>query len=167
VADAAGSFVENAPLPIAIRPADFANQALQDLIALHVGQARANTPAGFSFALAADGLRRADIALFTAHDGPALIGMGALKALSLMHGELKSMRTAPGHLRKGVAAAMLHHLIAEARARGMTRLSLETGTTSDYAPAIALYLKFGFAPGDVFADYAPSPHNQCFHLGLA
>lgn len=153
-------------MPLAIHPADFADPALIDLIALHVGQAHANSPAGFSFALGAEALRAPDITLFAAHEGETLVGMGALKTLSPTYGELKSMRTAPAHLRQGVASAILAHLLAEARARGFSRVSLETGTTAEFAPAVALYRRFGFLPGDVFADYAPSPHNQCFHLDL-
>lgn len=152
---------------LVIRLADFEDQAVLDLIGLHVGEARANTPEGFSFALGAAALRAPDVTLYTVHHAGAVVGMGALKSLSATHGEVKSMRTAPGHLRKGVATAILTHLLDEARMRGYTRVSLETGTTQAYAAAVALYRRFGFTPGEVFADYAPSAHNQCYHLNLA
>jgi putative acetyltransferase len=76
------------------------------------------------------------------------------------------MRTAPSHLRRGVAAAVLDHIVSEARRRGLTRLSLETGTGPRFEPALALYRKRGFVDGEAFADYRPSPFNQFLHLDL-
>jgi putative acetyltransferase len=76
------------------------------------------------------------------------------------------MRTAAGFLRQGVATRILEHLIAMARARGYRRLSLETGTTDDYAAAVALYRRHGFEPGPVYGSYRPSDFNQYFHLDL-
>jgi len=69
-------------------------------------------------ALDLDGLRRADVTFWSAWEGDALPGCGALRQLDGQHGEIKSMRTAAAHLRKGVARAMLAHLLAEARRRG-------------------------------------------------
>jgi len=62
---------------------------------------------------------------------------------------------------------MLAHIVAEARKRGYKRLSLETGTASLHAPAIALYRSTGFFSCGAFADYQPSPHNQFLTLDLA
>jgi putative acetyltransferase len=76
------------------------------------------------------------------------------------------MRTHPDHLRKGVAAALLDHLIAEARRRGYVRLSLETGRGPDFEPALALYRSRGFANGAAFGDYPASEFNQFLHLAL-
>ncbi|MFZ4122788.1 MAG: GNAT family N-acetyltransferase [Caulobacterales bacterium] len=149
-----------------VRAADFSDPRLDQLIAFHLGQARANSPEGYSFALGVDALRQPEIALFVAYEGSALVAMGALKTLTPEHGELKSMRTAPEHLRKGAATAMLTHLLGEARLRGLRRVSLETGTTDVYQPAVALYVRHGFQAGDTFGDYAPSPHNRCYHLEL-
>ncbi|SEQ96280.1 putative acetyltransferase [Faunimonas pinastri] len=61
---------------------------------------------------------------------------------------------------------MLAHIIAQARQRGYTRLSLETGTAPLHAPAISLYRSAGFVSCGAFADYQPSPHNQFFRLAL-
>ena len=82
------------------------------------------------------------------------------------HAELKSMRTHPDHLRRGVAVALLDHLIGEAKERAVTRLSLETGSGPAFDPALALYRKRGFANGEAFGDYAPSAFNQFLHLKL-
>ena len=76
------------------------------------------------------------------------------------------MRTHPHHLRKGVAAALLTYMIAEARARGMKRLSLETGGGVAFNPALALYRKFGFVDGEAFSGYGRSTFNQFLHLTL-
>lgn len=81
-------------------------------------------------------------------------------------GEVKSMRTHPDHPRKGVAAALLEHLIAEARRRGLRRLSLETGSGPAFDPALALYRKRGFVDGEAFGDYEKSDFNQFLHLAL-
>jgi putative acetyltransferase len=76
------------------------------------------------------------------------------------------MRTHPDRLRRGVAAALLEHVIGEARARGLRRLSLETGGGPAFEPALALYRKRGFVDGEPFAGYARSAFNQFLHLDL-
>ena len=76
------------------------------------------------------------------------------------------MRTHPDHLRRGVAAALLERIIQEARARGLRRLSLETGSGPAFEPALALYRKRGFVDGEPFADYKRSAFNQFLHLRL-
>ena len=77
------------------------------------------------------------------------------------------MRTDPAHLRKGVGAAMLEHLIGIARERGYRRISLETGSGPAFEAALALYRKRGFVDGEAFADYTESAFNQFLHLDLA
>jgi putative acetyltransferase len=89
-----------------------------------------------------------------------------LKDLGDGAGEVKSMRTHPDFLRRGVAAALLEHIIAEARARGMRRLSLETGIGPVFEPALKLYRKRGFVEGEPFSDYARSDFNQFLHLTI-
>ena len=74
-------------------------------------------------------------------------------------GEVKSMRTAQTHLRRGVAARMLGHILAEARRRGYGRLSLETGSMAYFAPARALYARAGFSPCGPFGDYVDDPNS--------
>ena len=76
------------------------------------------------------------------------------------------MRTHPDHLRQGVGAAILGHIIGEARARGMRRLSLETGSGPAFDAALAMYRKRGFQPGGAFGDYEASAFNQFMHLTL-
>jgi putative acetyltransferase len=112
------------------------------------------------------GLRAPNVTVCSVWDGAALAGTGALKELEGATGELKSMRTHPQHLRKGVAAALLEHIIGESRGRGLRRLSLETGSGPAFARALALYRKHGFVDGGAFGDYEQSDFNQFLHLAL-
>jgi putative acetyltransferase len=153
-------------MSVAIVPADFSDSRLLDLIRMHVAAARENSPPGFSFALDLSGLTHPAVSFFVIQAGDAIAGMGALKELTPHHGEIKSMRTAPAFLRQGLAAMMLDHLIALGRARGYNRISLETGHNAAYEAANKLYVKRGFERGPVFADYAPSDFNICYHLDL-
>ena len=106
-------------------------------------------------------LRRPDITFWTAWDGTALMGCGALRELDARHGEVKSMRTDPAYLRRGVAAALLDTIIAAARARGYQRLSLETGRPAPFQPAHRLYERYGFAECPPFADYVLDDFSIC------
>lgn len=110
-------------------------------------------------ALNLDQLRRPEITFWSVWDGPELAGCGALKQLSPTQGEVKSMRTALAHLRRGVASATLAQIIGEAKKRGYERLSLETGAASVFRPAHELYRKFGFVECGPFADYKEDPNS--------
>lgn len=125
-----------------------------------------NSPQGSVFAFDIDRLRATDVTFWSAWDDNRLAGCGALKALADGTGELKSMRTAPGHLRKGVAAALLDHMISVAQARGYSRLSLETGSGPAFEPALLLYRRRGFVDGPAFADYERNAFNQFLHRDL-
>ncbi|HEV2100094.1 MAG TPA: GNAT family N-acetyltransferase [Stellaceae bacterium] len=131
-----------------------------------LGCMHANSPPGHVFALDLSELKAPDITVWSVWDGIELAGIGALKALSDGTGEIKSMRTEPRHLRRGVATALLAKLIDEARRRGYQRLSLETGSGPSFEPALALYRKHGFANGAAFGEYVGSEFNQFLHLEL-
>jgi len=94
-------------------------------------------------------------------------GIGAMKRLGGGQAELKSMRTHPDFLRRGIAAALLETIIDHARQSGITRLSLETGSGPAFDPALALYRQRGFVNGLAFGDYTLTAFNQCLHLELA
>jgi putative acetyltransferase len=149
-----------------IQEDDLSGTDIAALITYHVRQARANSPPGQSFALDINGLRTPDMTFWSAWDGEVLLGCVALKELSKGQGEIKSMRTHPDHLRKGVAMALLDHVIAVARRRGYARISLETGAGGAYEAAIALYIRSGFVKGAAFGDYENGDFNQCYHLDL-
>lgn len=152
---------------LTIVPDDLSSEAVRDLVALHLAGMHEHSPPGHVFALDDSGLRRPDVTLFTAWapDG-RLAGMGALRAHPDGTAEIKSMRTVPAFLRQGVAAAILERLIAEACARAMRRISLETGSGPAFEPALALYRRRGFKDGEAFADYVASDFNQFLHLDL-
>ncbi len=149
-----------------IRQDDLSGEAVQALLAVHLGGMHANSPPGHVFALDLSGLRAPEVTVWSVWDDGDLAGIGALKALGGGVGELKSMRTDPGHLRKGVAAALLDHIIAVARNRGLKRLSLETGRGPAFEPALALYRRRGFVDGEAFADYAAGTFSQFLHMDL-
>lgn len=142
-----------------IIPGDLTDQRVIDLLHYHLTTARGNTAAGSAHALDLKGLLSPDIELWAAWSGEALVGMGALKQLSDDHGEVKSMRTAEAARRKGVGTVMLRHIISVARSRGISRLSLETGSWDYFRPAIAFYRSQGFVECPPFADYVFDPNS--------
>lgn len=149
-----------------IRPDDLSGEPTRRLIAFHLAEAHANSPPGGVYALDVSGLLAPGVQFFTLWDGENLTGMAALKALGDNAGEVKSMRTHPDYLRKGVARRLLAHLLAEAVMQGMTRLSLETGSGTAFEPALCLYRAHGFVRGPRFSDYEQSSFNQFLHLDL-
>ena len=151
---------------LAIREADFGDPRVRELLRLHLDGMHASSPPGSVYALDLSGLAVPDVTVWTAWHGDAVAGMAALKDLGDRRGELKSMRTHPAFLRRGVAAALLEHAIGEARARGMVRLSLETGSGPPFAAALALYERRGFRYGEPFGGYLPTEFNQFLHLDL-
>jgi putative acetyltransferase len=92
-------------------------------------------------------------------DAGVFAGCGALKGLDPQHAEIKSMRTASSHRRQGVAKRLLQHLLTEAKQRGYTRVSLETGAMNFFLPARTLYASCGFALCPPFADYRADPNS--------
>lgn len=137
------------------------------MLRAHLDQMHANSPKESVHALDLSGLRGPGIRFWTAWRGDALMGCGALKSLDADHGEIKSMRTAPEHLRSGVGAAIVGHILAAARADGMKRLSLETGSGEAFEPAHALYRRFGFTGCAAFGDYrADDPFSRFMSRAL-
>ncbi|HBK47491.1 MAG TPA: N-acetyltransferase [Xanthomonadaceae bacterium] len=149
-----------------IREDDLGDEAVRALLAYHLRQMHAQSPAGSVFALDLSGLQVPQVTVWTAWRGAAVAAVGALKMLADGGAELKSMRTHPDHLRQGAAAALLEHIIGVARERGVHRLSLETGSGPAFEPALALYRRRGFADGPAFSDYLASDFNQFLHLAL-
>jgi len=125
-----------------------------------------HSPAESVHALDLPALRAPDITFWTARQGTKLLGCAALKELDARHGEIKSMRTARAHLGKGVATALLAHLIKESIRRSYLRLSLETGSGSAFEPAHALYRKFGFVYCGPFGEYREDPFSRFMTLKL-
>lgn len=124
-----------------------------ELLRLHAAGMLANSPPESCHFLDLSGLRVPEVSFWSAWDGDALLGIGALKQLDGQHGEIKSMRTAPDQLRRGTGAKILSHILQVARERGYRRLSLETGSGEAFEPACALYRQFGFTDCAAFGDY--------------
>ena len=145
---------------------DLSGAEVQALVAYHIGEMHRNSPACSVHALPADKLRQPGVRFWSAWVEGQLAAIGAIKQLDPAHGELKSMRAAPMFGGKGLGEAMLLHLIAQARARGYRRLSLETGRGEAFEPAIGLYRKHGFVECGSFADYSEDPFSTFMTLVL-
>jgi len=141
---------------------DLDSSDVQGLLAHHFAQMRETSPPEACHVLPGNGLRDAAITFWSAREGGVLVGVGALKELSAEDGEVKSMRTAPTALGRGVGRAILHHIVAEARSRGYRRLSLETGSTAPFAAALRLYESEGFTPCGPFGGYSNTPFTRFF-----
>jgi len=149
-----------------IRLDDLRGPEIEALLAEHLAWMARVSPPESRHALDLDRLRQPGITFWTVWAGQQLAGCGALKEIDPAHGEVKSMRTAKTHLRKGVASMLLQHLIAEARRRGYGRLSLETGSMAYFEPARRLYRKAGFKECGPFVGYKPDPNSVFFTLEI-
>jgi len=143
-----------------IRLDDLSHPAVLGLVEEHLQGMYATSPPESVHALDPDELRAADVTFWTAWDGAALLGCGALKELDPTHGEIKTMRTAKNQLRRGVAAAILAHIVNIARERGYERLSLETGSGGPFEAALRFYEGQGFEYCEPFADYVLDPFSR-------
>jgi putative acetyltransferase len=130
-----------------------------ELLSEHLRSLAQHSPPESMHALDLESLRRQEITFWSVWRGGGLMGCGALKELDPHHGEIKSMRTAAKHLRQGVAARLLEHILGEAQRRGYRRLSLETGSMAAFAPARRLYATCGFRACAPFSDYVLDPHS--------
>ena len=145
---------------------DVTGPEIVNLIGEHLRDMHVHTPPESIHALGLEKLRQPDITFWTVWDGEELLGCGALKELDSRHGEIKSMRTARAHLRKGVAAAVLRHILDQAKRRAYTRVSLETGSGAVFEPARQLYARAGFQFCGPFADYVLDPNSVFMTLEL-
>lgn len=143
-----------------VREGGLDHPATAALLTAHLADMHASSPPGSVYALDLSGLATPDIAFFTAWDGDTLLGCGALRTLKDGDGEVKSMRTDPAARGRGVAQAILDHIIATARAAGMTRLVLETGTGAMFDAAHRLYARNSFVPCPAFGDYVATEFNR-------
>jgi putative acetyltransferase len=138
---------------------DLTGLEVAELVREHLQGMSLNSPPESIHALNLEGLRKPEITFWSAWEGKELMGCGALKELDMKHGEIKSMRTAFAHKRKGVAKQMLQHIIDEAKRRGYHQLSLETGSMDAFEPARRLYSSFGFDYCPPFSDYIEDPNS--------
>lgn len=136
-----------------IRIDDLTGSEIAELLNEHLRDMYRVTPPESVHALDLESLRKPEITFWTIWDDGTLAGCGALKELDPEHGEIKSMRTASSHQRRGVAKLMLQHILHEAAQRGYSRVSLETGAMDFFLPARELYAQFGFEECPPFGEY--------------
>jgi putative acetyltransferase len=146
---------------------DLDGSDVKDLLELHVQAMNASSPPEYCHVLASDALRDSAITFWSVRENGKLLGFGALKEIEPGHGEIKSMRTAPEALGRGVGGAMLAHIVAQARSRGYRRLSLETGSTPEFTAALRLYERDGFVPCGPFGGYPTSDFTRFFTRELS
>ena len=144
---------------LTIRCDDLSGPAIQALLEEHLRSMYELSPPESVHALDVAKLRKPDVTFWTVWSGEELAGCGALRELDLRHGEIKSMRTVVAHRRKGVARAVVAHIVEEARRRSYERLSLETGSMKAFEPAQRLYASFGFVRCGPFGDYREDPNS--------
>ena len=142
-----------------IKVDDLSGPEVHELLREHLRNMFLHSPPESVHALDLEGLRRPEVTFWTVWEGGELLGCGALKELGPRHAEIKSMRTSSSHLRRGVARNLLTHILGEARRRGYSRLSLETGSMEAFEPARKLYANFGFTYCEPFADYVEDPYS--------
>jgi putative acetyltransferase len=149
-----------------ITPDDLSGPEIRALLETHFAGMLANSPKDSCHFLDFEGLKGPGVTFWSVWEDGDLLGCGALKQHDAVLGEIKSMRTDAQHLRKGAGAAMLEHIIATARERGLQRLSLETGSGEAFDPAHGLYLRYGFQYCGPFADYREDPFSRFMTLLL-
>lgn len=152
---------------IDLRVDDLSSPDVQALLAGHLAAMRGHSPPGLAHALAIEDLRHPDITVWTAWSQGVPCGCGALKRLDADSGEIKSMRTAEGFVRRGVGQRLLDGIVQAAVARGWQRLYLETGTGAPFAAAHRLYLRNGFQWCGPFGTYTASGFNLFMTRSLA
>ena len=150
-----------------IAPDDPRRDDVRALLEAHLTFANEHSPPADVHALDLDGLLHEGISFFSARENGELRGVGALKQLDAHHAEIKSMHTAAAARGRGVARAMLGHLLATARTRGCERVSLETGSMDAFSPARSLYASAGFESCEPFAEYQPSRNSEFMTMQIA
>lgn len=159
VGDAVSAQFDVSMIAVVIERVDPRDADVAALLERHVSFARSSTPAEFAFALDVGALVDPTITVVAAREHHQLLAVGALREIGAEHGELKSMHTAPAARGRGIGAAIVDHLVGLARERGYVRVSLETGSRSEFRPARDLYARAGFIVSGPFADYPDSPYS--------
>jgi putative acetyltransferase len=145
---------------------DLSRPEIHALLEEHLRNMHALGPPESVHALDLAKLRAPGITFWSAWDDGGLLGCGALSEMSPTHGEIKSMRTPEARRRTGAGRALLMHIIAEARARGYERLSLETGSVAAFDPAHRLYESVGFTRTGPFGGYVEDENSVFMTLAL-
>lgn len=153
---------------LAIRGANFEDPALAAFLQAHLDDLAPTAPAESRHALDLDALRSPFVRMSVGHLHGQLVVTGALATIAgTRHDEeVKSMRTLPAVRGQGLGMAMLNHLAANARDRGVERLWLETGSMEYFAAARTLYRRFGFTECGPFGSYRADPNSTFMTAAL-
>ena len=142
-----------------IIPDPLTSDDIKHLLQTHLNLMHSQSPACSVHALPLEKLRAKDVSFWSIWDGEELLGCGALKEINSTHGEIKSMHIYQKHRGRGISKIMLEHIIKTAKSRGYNRLSLETGSQIQFAPARALYKNAGFEECPPFEGYNEDPNS--------
>jgi putative acetyltransferase len=145
---------------------DLARPQVLALLEEHVRSMYELSPPDKVFAFDADKLRAHDVTFWTAWKGELLMGCAALKELSAIEGEVKSMRTPSASRRSGAGRALLSHIIEVSRSRAYRTLYIETGINPAFLPAQTLYRSMGFARCGPFGQYRENGNSVFMSLPL-
>jgi putative acetyltransferase len=151
--------VKDTPVPLRFELDPITSTAVRELVATHLATMHAASPPGSCHALAVEELQSRDVQFWSVWSDDELVGCGALETLSATDGEIKSMHVREGWRGRGLAARILAHLEDAARARGLERLWLETGSQAAFEPARRLYAAFGYSECGPFGDYTEDPNS--------
>lgn len=150
-----------------ITRADFGDPRLASFLQAHLDDMEPTAPPESRHALDLPALQGDGVRLWVGVDDTGIVGTVALAAVEAGHEELKSMRTEPRVRGTGVATRLLHHALADARERRVTRVSLETGSMAFFDTARRFYARAGFAPCAPFGSYVEDPNSTFMTLELA
>ncbi|PRA79449.1 GNAT family N-acetyltransferase [Microbacterium sp. MYb66] len=153
-------------MSIVIERVETATPALAEFLVAHHAELEHTAPAESRHALVFERLLAPGVRLFAGSVDGRPVATGALAAVEDGHEELKSMRTDPALRGQGLGRSMLTFLLADAEARGIRRLSLETGSAEFFVPARAMYAAAGFQECGPFGRYLPDPYSTFMTLTL-
>ena len=137
------------------------------LMARHTADMHADTPPESIHMMDAGQLATPSVSFYVLREAGVPVAMGAFKRIDATHAEIKSMHVLAEARGRGLSKRMLDHLVAEARAAGFTRLSLETGVQPTFVAARALYGRAGFADCPPFEGYSDDPNSVFMTRHLA
>ena len=137
------------------------------LFVRHTADMHADTPPESIHMMGARDLDMPDVSFYVMRDAGVPVAMGAFKRFEQTHAEVKSMHVLTEQRGRGLSRLLLDHLVAEAKAAGIARLSLETGSQPMFRPARRLYESAGFTECQPFGSYALDPNSVFMTRTLA
>jgi putative acetyltransferase len=148
-----------APVTVDVEPPRQAE--VERLLDASTAFAQSLYPPESNFLLDIATLERPEVAFYVARDGERAVGIAALVAeADASRGELKRMFVDQSARGRGVAAALLGRIEADAAERGLVEIVLETGDLHDAAQA--LYTRHGYREIPQFGQYVGEAHSICF-----